>query len=317
MRALAIPAATASIALTALGLAFAAPGGDRPAPRVALASAAGTVRIANSREGRAVFTAATMRPGEGVHGTVQIANAGDNAGRFSFRPASLQDVPGPGGGRLSERVELVVIDMTRVQHPVTVYAGPPTALGEVQLGTFAAGERRDYLFTATLPAGGPPTAGGDNRYQGAALTLGFEWRAIPAAAAPTPTPPSGPTPKPMPTPTPPPTPPPAPTSANPKGDALADALGLPRAHRCVTRRRLTIRLRAPHGAKVVAARLRVGHRTVTIERARRHATVTLRGLPKRRFTVRITVRASNGRTYRATRAYRACRTGRSARRPGR
>ena len=87
---------------------------------------------------------------------------------------------------------------------------------------------------------------------------------------------------------------------------LGEALGLPSARRCVSRRRLKIRLRAPDGRRVASATVRVGRkkrRTVTGRRA-----IVLRRLPaKRRFTVKIKVRTTDGRAYRSKRRYRACR----------
>jgi hypothetical protein len=68
---------------------------------------------------------------------------------------------------------------------------------------------------------------------------------------------------------------------------------------------LRIRLRAPGGARVEAATVRVGKRRLTFKRPPR--AIVLRRLPARRFTVRLVVRASNGPTYRSERAYRACR----------
>jgi hypothetical protein len=319
MRALATTAATLLMALTALGLAVAAPGDDRGV-RLDLQSASGAVRIANSREGRAVFAAASMRPGEGVSGTLRIGNSGDVAGRFSVRRGSVADIPGPGGGRLSQRVELVLFDVTDVGHPVTVYAGPPAGLDAVELGTFAPGARRDYLVAATLPEGGAT----DNRYQGASLSLGFEWRAgAVAGTAPTPTPTPTPTPRPKPprpAPTPVPPAPPAPLAPptppappgvvvppEPTGEALADALGLPPAGRCVSRRRFKVRLRVPGNARVVSAKVRInGKVKARVKGARTRAPVNLRGLPKGKVKVTIVTRASNGRTYRSKRTYRTC-----------
>ena len=97
----------------------------------------------------------------------------------------MQDTPGPNGGLLSARVQLVLFDVTDVQHPVTIYAGPPAGLQAVALGTLAPGNHRDYLFAATLPDSGLPgsPAAGDNLFQGSALSLGFEWRATSAASA--------------------------------------------------------------------------------------------------------------------------------------
>jgi hypothetical protein len=306
MRSTATLLVSIGMALGALALAFAAPGaGDRDA-RVVLASSTGAVQISNSRAGQAVFTAAAMRPGEGVSGTVRIGNSGDAAGRFEVRVAGLSDVPGPYGGRLSEGVRLVLFDVTDVHDPVTIFAGAPSALGEMELGTFAPGTHREYLVAATLPDGGVPGthAGGDNRYQGSSLSLGFEWRAGPVPApTPAPTPaPQAPT---VPGPTAP-TPGPTAPSSDPIGEALADALGLPSSRRCVSRRRFTIRLRAPGGAKVLSATVRVSGKRPVKLRGGRRAVVNLRGLRKGRVTVRVEVRASNGRTYRSQRTYGTC-----------
>ena len=318
MRALATTAASLVMALMALGLAVAAPGGDHSV-RLDLQAASGALRIANSREGQAVFAAASMRPGEGVSGTLRIGNAGGVPGRFSVRRSAVSDVPGPGGGRLSQGVELVLFDVTDVQRPVTVYAGPPAGLASVDLGTFAAGARRNYLVAATLPDGGAT----DNRYQGSTLSLGFEWRAS-AVTAPTATPtPTPPKPKPTPTPAPiaPPPAPPAPPAQvaplappapvappEPTGAALADALGLPSARRCVSRRRFTVRLRVPGGARVVSATVKInGKDTARVKGARTRAPVNLRGLPRGKVKVTIATRSSSGRTYKSKRTYRTCR----------
>jgi hypothetical protein len=97
--------------------------------------------------------------------------------------------------------------------------------------------------------------------------------------------------------------------ADPTGEALANALGLPSARRCVSRRKFRIRLRAPNGARVRWATVSIkGKKTVRVAggRARTTATVNLRGLPKGKFKVRVRVHASNGRTYRSTRTYRTC-----------
>ena len=139
--------------------------------------------IANSRNAQALFSAAAMRPGEGVSGTVTIGNSGDVAGVFAVKASGVVDTPGPNGGLLSERVALRLFDVTDAGPPVMVYAGHPADFDGVSLGTFAPGEERDYLFSAVLPEG----ANNDNDYQGAGLSLGFEWRAG-TASTPTPTP---------------------------------------------------------------------------------------------------------------------------------
>lgn len=303
MRATATLLATVAMALTAIGLAFAVPGEPPEEVRAELAAASGAVHIVNSREGQAVFAVGSMRPGEGVSGRVRIGNGGDVSGRFAVRAAGLSDTPGPNGGRLSERVELVLFDVTDVHMPVTVYAGQPSQLGEIELGTIAAGGQRDYLVAMTLPEGS-----GDNLYQGSAVSLGFEWRAaaLPAATTPTPTPTPAPVaPAPV---TPAPTPAPGPTAV-PAPAPTADELGMPPARACASRRKFTITLKAPRGLSVASAKIAInGKIKARVKGGRTKATVDLRGLPKGRVKVTVAVKASDGKTYTGTRTYRTCAT---------
>jgi hypothetical protein len=284
-----------AMASAAFVLAIGAPGGEPQFTRADLVAATGAVHITNSREGQALLSAAGMRPGGGVSGTVRIGNDGTAPGRFSVRAGGVQDSPGPGGQRLSASVRLVLFDITDVRAPVTVYAGPPAALGDVGVGTLAPGQYRDFLFSVTLPG----TA--DNRLQGAGMSLGFEWRATPApVATPTPTPTPKPKPKPTPTPVPTPTAPPVVTA-----DALADALGLPPSRLCVARAGLRFRLKAP-SARLVSAKVAINGKVKARVRGATKTRVTLRRLPKRRFKVTVAARTSDGKVYTATRTYRAC-----------
>jgi hypothetical protein len=301
------------MALSAIGLAAAAPGGllggDPELARAQIQAASGAVSIANSRDGQAVFSAGAMRPGEGVSGTVTIGNDGDRPGRFGVKAAGVQDVTGPGGGKLSERVELVLFDVTNVQQPITVYAGDPAGFERVDLGVIAPGAERDYLFAATLPVGT------SNAFQGSSLSLGFEWSAANVGPAPTPTPtpvtpaptpaPPAPTPEPPSTPTPP-TPPVGPGTATPPPVALADAMGLPAPTSCVKRGRLRLRLKAPAGGTVVSATVKVNGRTKAKLKGKKAAkALSLRGL-KKTTKLSVSIKASDKRTYSATRSYRAC-----------
>jgi hypothetical protein len=309
MRPIATLIISIAMALGAIGLAVAAPGvivgGDRELARAEVQAASGAVSIANSRAGQAVFSAVAMRPGQGVNGTVTIGNDGDRPGRFAVQGTGVQDVAGPNGGRLSERVELVLFDVTNVHFPVTVYAGAPAGFAQVDLGVIAPGHERDYLVVATLPDGGLPGSGGagDNRFQGSSLSLGFAWSATNVANAPTPTP------TPTATPTTPSTPvTPAPTTpATPTPPvALADALGMPASTSCVKGGKLTLRVKAPAGAKVLSAIVKVNGRVkAKLKGAKAAKPVTLRGL-KRTTKLSITVKASDKRTYSAARTYRAC-----------
>jgi hypothetical protein len=305
MRSIATLIVSIGMALGAIGLAVAAPGGivggDLELARTQLQAASGAVHIANSRAGQAVFSAVAMRPGEGVNGAVTITNDGDRPGRFAVKGTGVQDVAGPNGGMLSERVELVLFDVTNVRQPVTVYAGPPAGFWQTDLGVIAPGMKRDYLVVATLPDGGLPGDGaaGDNRFQGSSLSLGFEWSATTVGNAPTPTP----------TPTAPVTPDAPATPATPTAPAppleIADALGMPAATSCVKAGKLTLRVKAP-GAKVVSAIVKVNGKVkakLTGKKAAKPVTLKkLKGTTK----LAVTVKASNKRTYSASRTYKPC-----------
>ena len=300
MRSSAILFMSLAMAVGAVCLAFAAPGRDETGSMVALENVSGAVSIANSRSNQALFSASAMRPGEGVSGTVTIGNSGDVAGHFAVRASGIADTPGPNGGLLSERVELVLFDVTDVQSPDTVFAGHPADFDDVDLGTFAAGEERDYLFAATLPDQGT----GDNLYQGAGLSLGFEWQAGTAGVStPTPTPtatPTKPKPKPTPTPTKPKvTPTPVPVD-------MATVLGLPSATKCVRGGKLKFKLKAPAGTKIVSATVAVnGKVKARLKGKKLRKAVTLKRLRKT-ATITVAAKASNGRTYTGTRAYVRC-----------
>lgn len=98
----------------------------------------------------------------------------------------------------------------------------------------------------------------------------------------------------------------------PTGDAAAtadrDALGLPAARRCVSRRSFTVRLRAPRGQRLVRVRVLVTGRRARVLRGRalRAARIDLRGLPAGRVRVKIIARTAAGRTLEQVRTYRTC-----------
>jgi hypothetical protein len=295
MRSSAVLFMSLAMALGAVCLAFAAPGRNEPGTMIELDNVSGAVSIANSRDAQALFSATAMRPGEGVSGTVTIGNDGDIAGAFAVRAAGVVDTLGPHGGLLSERVDLALFDVTAgLGHPVPVFTGHPADFDAVGLGTFAPGEERDYLFTAVLPEGGTD----DNAYQGAGLSLGFEWLASPSAA-PTATPTAT---KPKPTPTKPrvtPTPTPVPVD-------MATVLGLPSADKCYKRGRIKFKLKAPAGTKIVSASIAVnGKIKARLKGKKIRKRVTLKRLRKT-ATVTVAAKVRGGRTYRGSRAYAAC-----------
>jgi hypothetical protein len=157
-------------------VAIAARGDAGSAPMATAASSAGSLSIFNSRGGEAVLSVAGLAPGRSTSGAVTIQNNGALGGAFSLASANLAETPGPGGGLLSQRLQLTVIDLGASG---TVYTGPLAGLGSRDLGTFAPGEARTFSFTATLPDSGTPPSpvGGDNAYQGASLTNAYVWTA--------------------------------------------------------------------------------------------------------------------------------------------
>ena len=88
----------------------------------------------------------------------------------------------------------------------------------------------------------------------------------------------------------------------------AQILTLPSSKRCVSRRKFRIRVKRIKGQGAYK-RVEVsvdGKRTKVVRSVRDTATVDLRGLPKGRFKVRITVTLADGRKVSSTRRYRTC-----------
>ena len=90
--------------------------------------------------------------------------------------------------------------------------------------------------------------------------------------------------------------------------AASRIVQLPSAKRCVSRRKFRIRVKRIKGQGAYK-RVEVavdGKRTKVVRGVRDTATVDLRGLPKGRFKVRITVTLADGRKVSSTRKYRTC-----------
>lgn len=301
-----------ALAAVAIALVFAAPG--EGAAKLRLASAGGSLSLSNSKEGQAVFRAAAMRPGDEASGTVTIGNTGSVAGALNVAPAGLLDTPGAGGGRLSDRLQLLVIDVTDVQRPVTVYTGALRAMGAVGLGSLAPGARRSYLFVAKMAPGA-----GDNAFQGATLSAAFEWNAVGASpvSTPTPTPTPTPTATPVRTPAPVATPPAGPAMpAGPLGpDLSGEALGarifqLPSTKRCLSRRSFKIRVHLPKGTRFKKLTIKVNGRTKLkrkgLKARKVKARINLRGMPKGKVVVKIVATTNTGRKAVRKRTYHTC-----------
>jgi hypothetical protein len=77
--------------------------------------------------------------------------------------------------------------------------------------------------------------------------------------------------------------------------------------RCLSRRSFRIRLKEPPGDALSTAAVFVNGKRVEVRRGERiTAPINLRGLPRGRYTVKITARTVLGRTITGTRKYRTC-----------
>ena len=139
---------------------------------------AGNLHHTNSKDGAAILTAAKMKPGDTVQGTVTIANDGDLAGTFSLSTSNLSDTAGANGGKLSDVLKVKIVD--QATPVVTIYDGLIKSVGTAAAGTFAAGASHTYQFTVTFPdAGTPGTATtGDNAYKNSSMSIEFDWTQV-------------------------------------------------------------------------------------------------------------------------------------------
>ena len=87
----------------------------------------------------------------------------------------------------------------------------------------------------------------------------------------------------------------------------ANPLGLPKAGRCVDRRKFRFRL---HGRRVTYVAVYVNGRRIVRHRGHSITFVTLRRLPVGRFNVKVVARRANGRRLVTVRRYSGCRKGR-------
>jgi len=99
---------------------------------------------------------------------------------------------------------------------------------------------------------------------------------------------------------------PAPVAATATVKA-ADVIALPAARSCVARKRLAIALRLPKALRATGAEVFVGKQRVRRVTGKGLASrVTLRDLPRRAFTLKVTVRVAGGRSISVSRRYGAC-----------
>lgn len=132
----------------------------------------------NSRQNSAVLEARNIAPGDSRSATVTITNRDRVPASFSLTKYGLREQPGRGGGKLSDRLELRLEEVTDQPSPATLYSGALGSMSRQTFGRFMPGESRTYRFTVTFTDRRAPLGEnlGDNAYMGGSLSLGFHWR---------------------------------------------------------------------------------------------------------------------------------------------
>ena len=121
-----------------------------------------------------------LEPGQAVSGTVTVRNSGPASRWFWLAQGAVAERLGAGGGRLTDSLQLTVLDVTDVTSPASVYRGPATTLGAHPLGFLAPGATRTYAFTADLPMQRSPLGPGatTEAFRGARADLTYAWHTI-------------------------------------------------------------------------------------------------------------------------------------------
>jgi hypothetical protein len=147
---------------------------------------AGTLDIDSSKDGVAIVTAAGMVPGQTREGTATIKHAGDAPAQFHLADSDLADTPGPNGGKLSDALDLTVVDLGPDGAPgggddvsPAVYTGRFDSMPSIDLGTWAPLDKHTYRFVMTFRNTGAPGSATtqDNAFKGSATTITYTWSA--------------------------------------------------------------------------------------------------------------------------------------------
>jgi hypothetical protein len=177
-------AATASV-LSVVAVAIASASGDsHPAPQAGLyvSQVSGSVTGGDS-PAATVLEVTDLAPGESSYGTVTVVNRGRAGGLLTLSAPAVSDAPGRGGGALSARLQVTVLDVT-APGPELVYSGGASGMQARSLGYIRPGEARSYLVGASfIPGDGPASAmGGDDQYAGGSTRLALDWGAVTASS---------------------------------------------------------------------------------------------------------------------------------------
>ena len=125
-----------------------------------------------------ILEVTNIGPGDSRSATVTITSGHGEPASFGLVGDRLRQQLGRGGGKLSDRLELRLEEMTDQHSPTTLYAGSVETMSRQALGRYAPGESRTYRFTVTFTDGRAALGADleDNAYMGASLSLRFHWR---------------------------------------------------------------------------------------------------------------------------------------------
>ncbi|KZE94788.1 hypothetical protein AVP42_00715 [Agromyces sp. NDB4Y10] len=131
---------------------------------------AGTLTQSNSKAGNAIFNVSNLKPGDVVNGKVTITNTGSLASNMKLTEDAVNNF-------VTKSNLTLVITQTGSQTPVwSGTFGALTTSGPIDLGTFAAGEAREYTFSVTL------AQAATNAEQGKTATATYTWNGTQTAA---------------------------------------------------------------------------------------------------------------------------------------
>lgn len=178
-------AATASV-LSVVAVAIASgTGGSGAAPQagIQVGPLSGSMTAGHGPAGT-VLEVSDLEPGQSTDGTVTVVNRGKSGGLLTLSAPTVSDVPGTGGGALSKRLQVTVLDVTDAGVPELVYSGGVATMRARTLDYIRPGQARSYLLGASfIPGNGPASAaGGDDLYTGGSTGVALGWGAMTASS---------------------------------------------------------------------------------------------------------------------------------------
>jgi hypothetical protein len=142
---------------------------------------AGTLEHSNvtGNADHTILNVDNLMPGDDAQGTVTLTNDGDGDGLLTVDKSNLVNTPA--APAFSNKLDLVVQDVTDPANPVIKYDGKLGAMGQLtNLGTVAPGASKTYQFVVEFPDGGVPGSAttGDNRFKNASTTVDYNWEMV-------------------------------------------------------------------------------------------------------------------------------------------